>query len=139
MNVFGERAAFGAVGRQDDYFAIAALHIGCEDGGHAAAGNGLAEDDMAISKINADVFADEAEIANAVAFVPVEAAGSNGGSEIRGGTARERQVDEKCERCQAHHSYSVVPAGKALAPMLCGPIVSQKPAWRRYRSGRRSE
>ena len=56
----GERAALGAVGREEDDFAIAAFDVGGEDGGDAAAGDGLAEDQVAVGEVEADVLLDEA-------------------------------------------------------------------------------
>ena len=97
----GKGASLRPVRRQQDDLAIAAFHVGGEDGGHALAGHGLAEDQIAIGEVDADVFFDEGEIADAVALFAIEAVLADGARQIGGLSAQGgegKQQDQKQKR-----------------------------------------
>src|SRR5262249_22291842 len=80
-------------------FAIATVHVGREHRGDAPAGHGLAEDQVALGQIDADVFSLQREIADAVALVTVEAVFAHRARDVGGGSGEQagRRREPQCE------------------------------------------
>src|SRR5262249_42712263 len=98
MDVTGERAALSPVGREQDDLAVAALHVRRKDSGDPAAGHGLAENQMAIGEVEADILLDQREVADPVAFVAVETVLADGARDVGGGRARQGRTEQQREK-----------------------------------------
>ena len=92
-----QRRALAAVRRQQDDFAVAAFDVGREHRRDAPARHRLAEDQVPVGEVEADVFLDQREIADAVALVAVEAVLADGAGHI-GGSPRPQAEDARSAR-----------------------------------------
>src|SRR5437016_1548047 len=112
IRVDGERAALGAIGRQQDDFALAAIDVGGEYSGDRAAGDGLAEDQVALGEVEADVFLIKGYVADAVALVAIEAILADGAGDFGRSAGIENAGQQEGQAEQAtHHSLSLAPRG----------------------------
>jgi hypothetical protein len=78
----GERRTFSPAGRQQNHFPVAGIHVSRERRGNPAAGQRLAENQVAVGEINLEVFFDDGDVANAIALAPVELVFMEGSHEV---------------------------------------------------------
>ena len=94
-----QRLPFAALGRQKQDFAVASFHIGGENRGDALSGHGLGKNQIAVVEIQPDVFFVEAQIADAIALIEIQARVPDGargfGGGGTGGPAGQRQDQKK--------------------------------------------
>ena len=70
--VGGQRPPLGAIGRQQQQFGLAALHLGGEDGRGAHAGDRLGEDQVSVGEKQAGFILGQRQLAHAIAFGGIE-------------------------------------------------------------------
>ena len=105
---FGQRAALSPVRRQQDRLAIATIDVGGEDGRDAAPGHRFGENQVAVVEINADVFADQRQVADAVALLSIEAVLPQGARQIgRRGAPKRPTGQDRDSRHPAMHNPSL--------------------------------
>src|SRR5262249_8630589 len=130
IGVHRKRPPLRAIRRQEHNLAIAAIDVGREHRGDAAPRDGLAEDQMALGQIDADVFPLQREIAHAVALVTVEAVFANGARDVGGGSGVQAERQRKPESEYPHDSSILQPerpARSISAMSECPPMLSAKP------------
>ncbi len=109
LGVVGQGAPLGVIGRHQQDLGIAAFHVGGKHGGDAAAGHGLGEDQVAVGEIDAEVFLNDGQVANAVTLVVVEGVFADGPRDVAGLPRAKRQRKKEKHHTPPHHSYSLRP------------------------------
>jgi len=84
-------SALGPVGRQQHDLGVSAVGIRDKNRGDAPARHRLAENQVAVGEKQANVLDAQREIADAVAFVPVEAVLANRARDVTGRPGRDRR------------------------------------------------
>ena len=103
-----EGRALGAVGRHHDDLGVAAFHVGREHGRGAPSGYGLAEYDVTVREVDADVVLDQRDVADAVTLVAVERVLPDRPRDVRRCAGGRGKAEQKKQPEKPHHHLSLL-------------------------------